>query len=96
VSKLQEKRFHSSKENIQLQNVKIPSHFLVLWVVFSFLDLDTESKTQKNIGIGHWTVKQENKENLERSLGEISAATEVQVDQLTISLENWFQNFIYK
>jgi hypothetical protein len=38
--------------------------------------------------------KPENEENLERSLGEISAATEVQVDKLTISLENWFQNFI--
>jgi len=73
--------------------LKFPHFFLFLWVAclpgFGYGIQNTEKYSY-----GHWAVKLENEENLERSLGEISAATEVQVDKLTISLENWFQNFI--
>jgi len=34
------------------------------------------------------------KKYLQRALGQIPAAAQVQGDQLAISLQNWFQNFI--
>ena len=36
------------------------------------------------------------KKYLQRALGQIPAAAQVQGDQLAISLQNWFQNFIWK